>query len=80
MPRRAHPDYYYEIRDAIIRHMGASFNLDNFKHLFPEVARKHDIIPYTDGYLAHRETIRRLTEDKMKKQFARTPKKQVSLV
>lgn len=79
-PKCVHPDYYYEIRDAIILQMGPTFNLEDFKRLFPKAARPHNVIPYTDGYLAHRRIIGRLVENKMKTRFANLPKQQTALV
>ncbi len=81
MAKRNHPDYYYTIRDAIVAEIGpAEFDPDAFKHLFPKVARRYGVIPWTDGYLAHRRIIGGLVKSTMKQRFAAMPKTQTALI
>lgn len=80
MPKRSHPDYYYAIRDMIVAGMGPQFDLEKFRRLFPKAAAPHQVIPYTDGYLAHRKTIEGLVKSELRRKFANIPKTQDSLV
>jgi hypothetical protein len=79
LSQRNHPDYYYAIRDAVIARMGPVFNVSVFQKLFPKGARPHHVIPYTDGYLAHRRIIQDLVKSKMQRTLATVPKEQLRL-
>lgn len=79
LPRRNHPNYYYEIRDAVIALMGPAFEQAEFRRHFPKAAAPHKVLPYSDGYLAHRRIIEGLVKDKMKKSSADLPKEQLQL-
>lgn len=79
MPKRNHPDYYYTIRDAVIAKMGPRFDEQEFKQLFPAVARPHNVIPYSDGYPAIRRIIMGLVKTKMRSSSQRVPTVQVPM-
>jgi len=79
LPERKHPEYYYTICDAIIAGMGPEFDQTTYYRLFPKAARPHQVIPYSDGYLAHRRIIERLVKAKMKRALAAVPKRQLTL-
>lgn len=79
MPKRNHPDYYYQIRDAAIALMGPAFSQAEFRKYFPRTAAPYKVIPYSDGYLAHRSIIEGLVKAKMKKACTALPKEQLQL-
>lgn|GEM_PF-5938129 len=78
--KRNHPDYYYTIRDAVITRMGPTFNQAEFRWHFPKAAGPCKVIPYTEGYLAHRRIIEGLVKAKMRRVAAKAPKEQLSLL
>ncbi len=80
MGKRIHPNYYYIIRDTIVAKMGPEFDQNVFERLFPRVAQEYRVIPWTDGYLAHRRIIGGLVKSAMKERFAAAPKTQTSLI
>lgn len=80
MAKRNHPNYYYSIRDAIVAEMGPEFDQDVFERLFPKAGKPYRVIPWTDGYLAHRRIISGLVKSAIKERFAKTPKAQTSLI
>ncbi len=79
MSLRNHPEYYYTIRDAVIARMGPVFNVSVFQQVFPKAARPHQVIPFTDGYLAHRRIIQDLVKSKMQRTRVAVPKEQLRL-
>ncbi len=77
---RTHPNYYYIICDLIVAKMGPEFDLKVFERLFPKVGKPYGVIPWTDGYLAHRRIIGGLVKSAIKDRFAEAPKTQASLI
>ncbi|MFA9262246.1 MAG: hypothetical protein ACEQSB_02715 [Undibacterium sp.] len=79
MAKRNHPDYYYQIRDAVIALMGPAFEQAEFRRHFPKAAAPYKVIPFSDGYLAHRRIIEGLVKAKMAQVSAALPKEQLRL-
>lgn len=79
MSKRNHPDYYYQIRDAVITLMGPTFDQSEFRKCFPRAAVPYKVIPYSDGYLAHRRIIEGLVKTKMARVSAAPLKEQLRL-
>lgn len=79
MRKRNHPDYYYAIRDAVIALLGPQFDQDEFQKYFPKAAVPHKVIPFSDGYLAHRRIIEGLAKVRMERTSRLLPKVQLRL-
>ncbi len=71
MPKRAHPDYYYAMRDEIVARMddqaGLPFDATNYRNQFRVVAIRHKIYPGSDGYGAHFRIIQGMVSQKLTK-------------
>ena len=77
MPKRAHPEHYYTMRDEIIALMddqaGQPFDATNYRKQFRIVAIRHKIFPGSDGYAAHYRIIQGMVSQKLTKAQPRQP-------